>query len=129
MDKELRCTEKGIKVLSLFFIDEVAKYRTAESGKGIYAKMFEECYAELLERPKFAPLRAHFAAGVASVHDGYFSQDKKGNLKNTKGDSADDYDTYSTIMKDKEWLLSFDCPLRFIFSLSALKRAGTTPMI
>jgi len=123
LEKELRYTEKGIKVLSLFFIDEVAKYRTAEGDKGIYADMFEECYTELLALPKFAELRGKFSAAVGSVHDGYFSQDKKGNYKNTKGDTADDYDTYNTIMKDKEWLLSFDCPLRFIFNHSALKEA------
>jgi type III restriction enzyme len=129
LDKELRYTEKGIKVLSLFFIDEVAKYRTAEGEKGPYALMFEECYAELMARPKYAALGDQFPAAVGSVHDGYFSQDKKGNYKNTKGDTADDYDTYNTIMKDKEWLLSFDCPLRFIFSHSALKEGWDNPNV
>jgi len=129
LEKELTLTEKGIKVLSLFFIDEVAKYRTADGDKGVYAVMFEECYAELLALPKFAPLLDKFPAAVASVHDGYFSQDKKGNLKNTRGDTNDDYDTYNTIMKDKEWLLSFDCPLRFIFSHSALKEGWDNPNV
>ncbi|MDR1410420.1 MAG: DEAD/DEAH box helicase family protein [Oscillospiraceae bacterium] len=129
LDKELRYIEKGIKVLSLFFIDEVAKYRTAEGDKGIYAEMFEECYAELLALNKFVPLRERFTAGISAIHNGYFSQDKKGNLKNTKGDTQDDYDTYSTIMKDKEWLLSFDCPLRFIFSHSALKEGWDNPNV
>lgn len=129
LDKELRYTEKGIKVVSLFFIDEVAKYRTVDGTKGIYAEMFEECYAELMALPKFAPLRGQFSSELSTVHNGYFSQDKKGNLKNTKGDTADDYDTYSTIMKDKEWLLSFDCPLRFIFSHSALKEGWDNPNV
>jgi type III restriction enzyme len=129
LEKELRYTEKGIKVLSLFFIDEVAKYRTAEGEPGVYATMFEECYTELLALPKFAALREQFPAAVGAVHDGYFSQDKKGNLKNTKGDTADDYDTYSLIMRDKERLLSFECPLRFIFSHSTLKEGWDNPNV
>ncbi|MDL2232505.1 DEAD/DEAH box helicase family protein [Ruminococcaceae bacterium OttesenSCG-928-L11] len=129
MEKELTLTAKGIKVLSLFFIDEVAKYRTADGGKGIYAVMFEECYAELLALPKFEALRDKFPAAVTSVHNGYFSQDKKGNFKDTRGDTNDDYDTYNTIMRDKEWLLSFDCPLRFIFSHSALKEGWDNPNV
>ncbi|MDR1299626.1 MAG: type III deoxyribonuclease [Oscillospiraceae bacterium] len=129
LDKELRFTGKGIKVLSLFFIDEVAKYRAADSGKGIYAEMFEECYAELIAKEKYTPIRERFAFELSAIHNGYFSRDKKGNLKNTKGDTADDYDTYSTIMKDKEWLLSFDCPLRFIFSHSALKEGWDNPNV
>ena len=129
LDKELRYLEKGIKVLSLFFIDEVKKYRNEDGGKGIYAQMFEELYAELMGLPKYEPLKSRFTADVSSVHDGYFSQDKKGNYKNTKGDTLDDYNTYNTIMKDKEWLLSFDCPLRFIFSHSALKEGWDNPNV
>ncbi|MDR0821422.1 MAG: DEAD/DEAH box helicase family protein [Oscillospiraceae bacterium] len=129
LEKELRYTEKGIKVLSLFFIDEVGKYRTIEGEKGVYAVMFEDCYAELMALPKFAALRERFKADVSVVHNGYFSQDKKGVYKNTKGDTVDDYDTYNTIMKDKEWLLSFDCPLRFIFSHSALKEGWDNPNV
>lgn len=129
LDKELRYTEKGIKVLSLFFIDEVKMYRTADGEKGIYAEMFERCYEGLINKPQYAPLKSHFPASVEKVHDGYFSQDKKGVLKNTKGDTIADYDTYNTIMKDKEWLLSFDCPLRFIFSHSALKEGWDNPNV
>jgi len=129
LDKELRYTKKGIKVLSLFFIDEVKKYRNAEGGKGIYAQMFEELYAELIALPKYKVLQNYFPAGADHVHDGYFSQDKKGNYKNTKGDTLDDYNTYNTIMKDKEWLLSFDCPLRFVFSHSALKEGWDNPNV
>ena len=129
LDKELRYTEKGIKVLSLFFIDEVKKYRTADGEKGIYAEMFERCYNELISQSKYAPLKAQFPASAETVHNGYFSQDKKGKFKNTKGDTIADYDTYNTIMKDKEWLLSFDCPLRFIFSHSALKEGWDNPNV
>ena len=129
LDKELRYTEKGIKVLSLFFIDEVKKYRTPEGEKGIYAQMFENCYNELINMPKYAELKNQFPSNAETVHDGYFAQDKKKALKNTNGDTAADYDTYNTIMRDKEWLLSFDCPLRFIFSHSALKEGWDNPNV
>ncbi len=129
LDKELRYTEKGIKVLSLFFIDEVKKYRDPTGGKGVYARMFEELYAELIALPKYAELRRRFPADAQRVHDGYFSQDKKGRYKDTRGDTQDDASTYNTIMKDKEWLLSFDCPLRFIFSHSALKEGWDNPNV
>ncbi|MCD7947567.1 MAG: DEAD/DEAH box helicase family protein [Oscillospiraceae bacterium] len=129
LEKELTYTAKGIKVLSLFFIDEVAKYRTAEGEPGIYATMFEDCYHELLALPKFAALKDQFPAAVSTVHDGYFSQDKKGNLKDTRGDTADDHDTYSLIMRDKERLLSFESPLRFLFSHSALKEGWDNPNV
>ncbi|MCL2546170.1 MAG: DEAD/DEAH box helicase family protein [Oscillospiraceae bacterium] len=129
LDKELRYLEHEIKVLSLFFIDEVAKYRTIEGEKGIYAQMFESCYAELMNRTKYAPLKTQFPATVERVHNGYFSQDKKGVFKNTKGDTLADDDTYNTIMRDKEWLLSFECPLRFIFSHSALKEGWDNPNV
>ena len=129
LDKELRYTDKGIKVLSLFFIDKVDKYRHEDGAPGIYAQMFEECYLELLAKPKYAPIRERFAADVSKVHNGYFSQDKKGRLKDTKGDTLADDDTYNTIMRDKEWLLSFECPLRFIFSHSALKEGWDNPNV
>ena len=129
LDKELRYTDKGIKVLSLFFIDKVDKYRHEDGTPGIYAQMFEECYLELLAKPKYAPIRERFAADVSKVHNGYFSQDKKGRLKDTKGDTLADDDTYNTIMRDKESLLSFECPLRFIFSHSALKEGWDNPNV
>ena len=129
LNKELRYFEKGIKVLSLFFIDEVKKYRTETGEKGIYAQMFEECYNELMSKEKYAPLKTYFNTDVEKAHNGYFSQDKKGIYKNTKGDTLADDDTYNTIMKDKEWLLSFDCPLRFIFSHSALKEGWDNPNV
>ena len=129
LDKELRYTEKGIKVLSLFFIDKVDKYRHEDGTPGIYAAMFEECYQELIARPKYAPIRDRFPSEVSKVHNGYFSQDKKGRLKDTKGDTQADDDIYNTIMRDKEWLLSFECPLRFIFSHSALKEGWDNPNV
>ena len=129
LDKELRYTDKGIKVLSLFFIDKVNKYRHDDGTPGIYAQMFEECYLELLAKPKYAPIRERFATDISKVHNGYFSQDKKGRLKDTKGDTLADDDTYNTIMRDKEWLLSFECPLRFIFSHSALKEGWDNPNV
>lgn len=129
LDKELRLVDKGIKVLSLFFIDEVKKYRTEDGSKGIYAEMFESCYQELINKPKYAILKEKFNTDVNKAHNGYFSQDKKGKYKDTKGDTQADDDTYNTIMKDKEWLLSFECPLRFIFSHSALKEGWDNPNV
>jgi len=129
LDKELRYTDKGIKVLSLFFIDKVDRYRHEDGSPGIYAKMFEECYLELIAKPKYAPLRERFSPDVSAAHNGYFSQDKKGRLKDTKGDTAADDDTYNTIMRDKEKLLSFSSPLRFIFSHSALKEGWDNPNV
>jgi len=129
LDKELRYTDKGIKVLSLFFIDKVDRYRHEDGSPGIYAKMFEECYLELIAKPKYAPLRERFSPDVSAAHNGYFSQDKKGRLKDTKGDTAADDDTYNTIMRDKEKLLSFASPLRFIFSHSALKEGWDNPNV
>lgn len=129
LDKELRYLDKGIKVLSLFFIDKVDKYRHEDGIPGIYATMFEECYQELMAKPKYAALQARFPSDVSKVHNGYFSQDKKGRLKDTKGDTQADDDTYNTIMRDKEWLLSFDCPLRFIFSHSALREGWDNPNV
>ncbi len=78
LEKELRYFEKGIKVLSLFFIDKVENYRTETGEKGIYAHMFEECYNELLSKPKFEVLKSWFDTDVEKAHNGYFSQDKKG---------------------------------------------------
>lgn len=129
LNKELLYYDKGIKVLSLFFIDEVKKYRTSDGGKGIYAQMFEECYAELIALDKYEVLRGRFSSVIEKVHDGYFSQDKKGTYKDTRGDTLADDSTYNTIMRDKEWLLSFECPLRFIWSHSALREGWDNPNI
>lgn len=129
LEKELIYTDLGIKILSLFFIDKVDKYRLDDGEKGIYAKMFEECYTELINLPKYEILKEKFNQPIEKIHDGYFSKDKKGKFKNTKGDSNDDDKTYEIIMQKKEYLLSFECPLRFIFSHSALKEGWDNPNV
>ncbi|MDO4696191.1 MAG: DEAD/DEAH box helicase family protein [Neisseria sp.] len=118
LHKEKRLNPQGIKVLSLFFIDKVENYRTAAGEAGKFALWFEEIYTELSggESPE-------------GVHNGYFSQDKQGRLKNTNGTTQADNDTYHLIMRDKETLLSFDSPLRFIFSHSALKEGWDNPNV
>jgi type III restriction enzyme len=135
LDKELRLTKQGIKVLSLFFTDKVANYRwydeegNAQQGK--YAKMFEEEYAALIKKPKYRTLFEDVDVDsiVSQVHNGYFSVDKKGKLKDTSGKTQGDEDIYSLIMKDKERLLSLDTKLKFIFSHSALREGWDNPNI
>lgn len=129
-DKELQVTDKGIKVLSLFFIDRVANYRTySEDGKAVpgkFAQIFEECYTELIKLPQYQALNQH---PLEKVHDGYFSQDKKGILKDTSGTTQADDDTYAKIMRNKEQLLSLVEPLKFIFSHSALREGWDNPNV
>lgn len=131
LQKELRYIKRGIKILSLFFIDEVAKYRDYNSPdqKGVYAKIFEEEYSRLIEQDRFKEIKSFFNQPADKVHDGYFAKDKKGRVKDTSGDTADDENVYQLIMRDKEKLLSFDCPLRFIFSHSALKEGWDNPNV
>ncbi|MDR3021568.1 MAG: DEAD/DEAH box helicase family protein [Clostridiales bacterium] len=129
LDKEKNLLKKDIKVLSLFFIDAVSNYRTNDKSKGIYAKMFEECYVELINLPKYAELKTRFNDNIEKYHNGYFSKDKKGVIKDTNGDTVDDENTYKLIMQDKEKLLSFESPLRFIWSHSALKEGWDNPNI
>ncbi|OAV08044.1 DEAD/DEAH box helicase [Moraxella catarrhalis] len=118
LKREKELNKDGIKVLSLFFIDKVENYRTNAQGElGKFYKWFEELYE--LETKQSA----------SGVHNGYFSQDKKGNAKNSNGTTKDDNDAYELIMKDKERLLSFDEPVRFIFSHSALKEGWDNPNI
>lgn len=118
LQREKELNPLGIKVLSLFFIDKVENYRTNAQGElGKFYKWFEELYE--LETKQSA----------SGVHNGYFSQDKKGNAKNSNGTTKDDNDAYELIMKDKERLLSFDEPVRFIFSHSALKEGWDNPNI
>lgn len=115
-EKELN--KDGIKVLSLFFIDKVENYRTNAQGElGKFYEWFEELYE--LETKQSA----------SGVHKGYFSQDKKGNAKNSNGTTKDDNDAYELIMKDKERLLLLDEPVRFIFSHSALKEGWDNPNV
>ena len=133
LDKELRLQPMGIKVLSLFFIDKVANYRdhTQPDNKGKYATMFEEEYGKAIKKPKYTRLFAGLDTDAlpALVHNGYFSKDKQGALKDTKGTSAVDEDTYSLIMRDKEKLLNFASKLKFIFSHSALKEGWDNPNV
>jgi type III restriction enzyme len=135
LDKELILNPQGIKVLSLFFIDKVSNYREYNdgvAGKGKYAEIFEEEYKRLIQKPKYQTLFneiKNLDEEVENVHNGYFSIDKKGKVKDTKGNTQADDDTYSLIMKDKEKLLSFSSKLRFIFSHSALKEGWDNPNV
>ncbi|MCA6444690.1 MAG: DEAD/DEAH box helicase family protein [Bacteroidetes bacterium] len=130
LDKELQLMGRGIKVLSLFFVDKVANYRTYdEEGKpipGKFAELFERHYNELIELPQYKEL-AIFP--VDKIHDGYFSADKKGVYKDTNGSTQADDDTYAKIMRNKEQLLSMDEPLKFIFSHSALREGWDNPNV
>lgn len=127
-EKELQVKDLGIKVLSLFFLDKVENYRIhTESGfeLGQYGIWFEEIYKEVAQEfTMFLDILP-----VHKVHNGYFSKDKKGNEKNTTGSQADDEDTYSLIMRDKEKLLSIDESLKFIFSHSALREGWDNPNV
>lgn len=139
LDKELKLTPKGIKVLSLFFIDKVANYRfydeDGNAQKGKYALMFEEEYRQSIKKPKYHYLfgEVDIDSSVEAVHDGYFSIDKsgksKGQFKDTSGITQLDEDTYQLIMRDKEKLLSFESKLKFIFSHSALKEGWDNPNV
>lgn len=118
LQREKQLNPLGIKVLSLFFIDKVENYRTNAQGElGKFYKWFEELYELEVKQ------------SASGVHNGYFSQDKKGNAKNSNGTTKDDNDAYELIMKDKERLLSFDEPVRFIFSHSALKEGWDNPNV
>lgn len=135
-DKERALKDKGIKVLTLFFIDKVANYRQYENGEtaqGKFAVWFEEVFTRLQNEARYADLISHDAK---AVHNGYFSKDKRtGTWKDSRdvkgqgGKSKADDDTYSLIMKDKERLLSLDEPLRFIFSHSALREGWDNPNV
>jgi type III restriction enzyme len=135
LDKELRLTSKGIKVLSLFFIDKVANYRLYDEAgnpqKGKYAQWFEELYVEISRMRKYNTLfgDVDIQTEVSKLHNGYFSSDKKGVFKDSTGSNKDDEDTFTLIMKDKEKLLSFESSLRFIFSHSALKEGWDNPNV
>ena len=130
LEKELQVKDKGIKVLSLFFIDRVANYRAYDEegkpAKGKFAQWFEEHLHEFLAQPRFQGLLPY---PVEKLHDGYFSQDKKGVLRDTRGNSEADEDTYTKIMRNKEQLLSLDEPLRFIFSHSTLREGWDNPNV
>ena len=146
IERERSLYPKGIKVLSLFFIDHVENYRIYEAGgtkHGLFAEIFEEEYIRVMQemQPTFADeqyLRYVSSIDVGKTHQGYFSRDKKGNFVNSKvergtTDSAD-VDAYTLIMKDKEALLSLDTrvkgsQVRFLFSHSALKEGWDNPNV
>ncbi|WP_233884179.1 type III restriction-modification system endonuclease [Tenacibaculum piscium] len=146
LDKELVLNPQGIKVLSLFFIDSVGKYRTYDeegnTENGEYAKIFEIEYLKLITKPKYVSLFEEITddeKDASVVHNGYFSIDKKSKssnkkdkfeyFKDTSGKVKADEDTYSLIMRDKEMLLSLKSKLRFIFSHSALKEGWDNPNV
>ena len=134
LDKELRLKPKGIKVLSLFFIDKVANYRAYDEQnnpmKGKFALWFEEEFKNISKKPKYQNLFEKIDNDdIESVHDGYFAQDSKGRAKDSTGKNKDDESAFDKIMKNKERLLSFDEPLRFIFSHSALKEGWDNPNV
>jgi type III restriction enzyme len=143
LEKERQLFARGVKVLSLFFIDQVAKYRDYSQAdeQGDYARMFEEEYAEaveavLAELPlEEAAWREHLnAIPVRKTHAGYFSIDKKSSrLKDpetgARSTESDDTDAYDLILKDKERLLSFEEPVRFLFSHSALREGWDNPNV
>lgn len=146
LEKERRLFAQGIKTLSLFFIDEVAKYRDykQEDEKGEYARIFEETY-EKLRNEVLAELplgnesyRKYLAdVPIERIHNGYFSIDKKSKklvdpTVKKRGEEAglsDDVDAYDLILKDKKRLLSMEEPVRFIFSHSALREGWDNPNI
>lgn len=141
-EKEEKLFNKGIKTLSLFFIDEVAKYRiynnAGQEMNSEYATVFEQEYMSILndyikleETPYIKYLKS---IDVKATHKGYFSIDKKTNRivdSSTKrnNDESDDISAYELILKNKERLLSFEEPTRFIFSHSALREGWDSPNV
>ncbi|QBL40627.1 restriction endonuclease subunit R [Stenotrophomonas sp. ASS1] len=142
-DKEQALFQQGVKVLTLFFIDEVAKYRdyTQADEKGEYARIFEEEYMQYLNEVVDLDDTAYvkYLKGIAAgrTHSGYFSVDKKTKrladpTVAARGENAglsDDVDAYDLILKDKERLLSLAEPVRFIFSHSALREGWDNPNV
>lgn len=138
LDKEKRLRPQGIKVLSLFFIDEVARYRQYVDGSAVksdYARIFEEEYRRAANLPEYRTLfeEVDLSRAAEEVHDGYFSIDKKGGWTDTAENNQSNRENaeraYSLIMRDKEKLLSFETPLKFIFSHSALKEGWDNPNV
>ncbi|MBM7562509.1 type III restriction enzyme [Fusibacter tunisiensis] len=142
LDKEVVLNKKGIKVLSLFFIDKVANYRDYDDNgnqtPGKYAIWFEEEYKRIRNLPKYNDLlgEVDIDQDAHKAHDGYFSIDNKGRFKDSRTDNSgelkankDDESTFNKIMRNKESLLSFEEPLRFIFSHSALKEGWDNPNV
>ena len=128
--KEKKFKSKGIKVLSLFFVDRVANYRSYDSDgktlKGKFAEWFEKAFCEVAGKSIY---KGVIPFKEEDVHNGYFSQDKKGHWKDTKGNTQADDDTFKLIMRNKERLLDTEEPLRFIFSHSALREGWDNPNV
>ena len=150
IEKESKLYNRRIKVLSLFFIDEVAKYKQYDEHNdaynGEYAQIFEEEYRnqvnQFIQTQEPTPYRRYLEANLEgnSVHAGYFSVDKVKKSDKTifvdyksasekKNNLSNDTDAYDLIMKDKERLLSFEEPVRFLFSHSALKEGWDNPNV
>ena len=150
IEKESKLYNRRIKVLSLFFIDEVAKYKQYDENNdaynGEYAQIFEEEYRnqvnQFIQTQEPTPYRRYLEANLEgnSVHAGYFSVDKVKKSDKTifvdyksasekKNNLSNDIDAYDLIMKDKERLLSFEEPVRFLFSHSALKEGWDNPNV
>jgi len=126
--KDASVLGRGIKVLSLFFIDRVANYRAEDGSAGQFARAFEEEFATLAKEDRFKAI-PWLKEPIGKLHDGYFSQDKRGVYKDTSGSTQADDTTYELIMQKKEELLSMDTPLRFIFSHSALREGWDNPNV
>ena len=145
LKREEELFHKGIKVLSLFFIDEVAKYKQYDGAgnpeNGIYADIFEQEYQDILEHRQSTIRDAEYrkyldAISAKDTHAGYFSIDKKGKMIDPKlsgkETTTDDVDAYDLIMKNKELLLDRNpkkSPVRFIFSHSALREGWDNPNV
>ncbi len=132
LEKELQVGARGIKVLSLFFIDRVANYRDYDGRgqpvKGRFAAALEAELSALARDERYRDL-VWLKEPLEKLHNGYFAQDKKGVLKDTRGDTQADDEVYNLIMRDKERLLLLDQPLRFIFSHSALREGWDNPNV
>lgn len=140
-EKEASLYKQGIKTLSLFFIDEVAKYRQYDEDDneilGEYGQVFQEEYMDLLQTYRTILDKDYLkyldSIGVEETHTGYFSIDKKGKAIDSKikrgQDSSDDISAYDLILNNKERLLSFKEPVRFIFSHSALREGWDNPNV
>ena len=145
IQRERQLFYKGVKVLSLFFIDEVANYREYDAAgqpvNGKYAAIFEEEYEDIIGSMQLAIgddgyLRYLQAISASKTHAGYFSVDGKGKMVNSKvgrkETTSDDVSAYELIMKNKELLLDRDpvrSPVRFIFSHSALREGWDNPNV
>ncbi len=145
IERERQLFAKGIKVLSLFFIDEVAKYRQYDAQGnatgGTYAQIFEEEYKAIVGNMQLSLddeegyLKYIESISEDQTHAGYFSIDKKSGriidskLGDKKERTSDDADAYDLIMKDKERLLDRREPVRFIFSHSALREGWDNPNV